>query len=47
MPQDDDALEEALERAVRAIEEAESRGGDDVLDKLEENAPEPERSPDE
>jgi topoisomerase IA-like protein len=44
MPQDDDALEQALERAVRIIEEAEARGGDDVLDKLEETAPEPDQN---
>ncbi|HYI13674.1 MAG TPA: hypothetical protein VEK57_31830 [Thermoanaerobaculia bacterium] len=49
MPADrkDDALEDALDRAVRIIEEAEACGSDPVIDALEKNPPEPESMPDE
>lgn len=49
MPADrkDDALEEALDRAVRIIEDAEACGSEPVIDALEKNAPEPDSMPDE
>lgn len=48
-PPDDheDALAEALNRAVQIIENAEARGSDPVLDRLEENAPPDEPAADE